>query len=287
MELKTIKTEKNINDNSKLKQQHEKVQDILKDLKKKQTNFFEDEERLKYEAHRLNIELNKINSEIEEKKDKINELLDSEANDTNSSAEGIPYKCEKILNYFLKSVLSNTFYFKIEYDNIFLEGKLEPNEDYTFYNLKQKMKNHFNRNEKEFCFTDENGYIFIDELSVRKSLFPLSEVVVHGYIPIIKFKEKRNSIRDVGYTNIKRGGVQSGFTNLINNVIKLKDEAIASVKENKFNIFNICVFFVFIVFWIYSSIFFRNAFQYNMLTKSFEKSYPFMKDYIDVNINLF
>ena len=60
----------------------------------------------------------------------------------------------------------------------------------TFKELKQEISILFNKSENEFFFTDENGCIYLDNLNVRKSLFPFQNINIKNFEPMIKLIER-------------------------------------------------------------------------------------------------
>ncbi len=60
----------------------------------------------------------------------------------------------------------------------------------TFRRLKQETRLQFDKGENEFFFADEMGSIYLDELNVKKALFPLDNINIKGYEPIIKVVER-------------------------------------------------------------------------------------------------
>ena len=60
----------------------------------------------------------------------------------------------------------------------------------TFKELKQEISILFNKPENEFFFTDENGCIYLDNLNVRKALFPFQNINIKNFEPMIKLIER-------------------------------------------------------------------------------------------------
>ena len=60
----------------------------------------------------------------------------------------------------------------------------------TFRRLKQETRLQFDKGENEFFFADENGSIYLDELNVKKSLFPLENINLKSFEPLIKVIER-------------------------------------------------------------------------------------------------
>ena len=56
----------------------------------------------------------------------------------------------------------------------------------TFENLKQETRLTFDKGENEFFFADENSNIFLDDLNVKKALFPLENINIKSFEPIVK-----------------------------------------------------------------------------------------------------
>ena len=88
------------------------------------------------------------------------------------------------------------FSFKIEYGKISISKKVYyliiqiEDDTITFSRLKTETKLLFDKSEKEFFFSDEMGCIYLDELNVKKALFPLENINVKNYEPIIRLVDR-------------------------------------------------------------------------------------------------
>jgi hypothetical protein len=134
--------------------------------------------------------------------------------------------------------------------------------------LKQKLKRQFDKKENEFYFTDERGIVYLDELSVRKSLFPLKKVCIKDYTPIVKVIDKQP--KSVGMLDLSKHKKQEEEqANMFINPFKFKDKLIEKAKKHSFSIFHLSSFVIFIVFWCRSAIFFRNSQEFNLIVNSF------------------
>ena len=56
----------------------------------------------------------------------------------------------------------------------------------TFGRLKEEASVQFDKNENEIFFANENGDIYLDELKVKKALFPFENINIKNYEPKIK-----------------------------------------------------------------------------------------------------
>ena len=68
----------------------------------------------------------------------------------------------------------------------------------TFKQLKWEASMQFDKMEKDFYFTDQNGSIYLDELNVKRALFPLETVIIKNYVPTIKVVPKWYNILNLG-----------------------------------------------------------------------------------------
>lgn len=272
-------------ESSKIFIQHTKLKKLIEGLKKNRNQLLDTEEKLRLDQEKLNKDLDKVNNEISIKKQKIDSFIKEEDIDkvTIPGTDSTAKVCERLIdNLLIKTDKENRF--SIEYNNSQIEGKLEPNEDYTFFRLKQNFKRQFDKKENEFYFTDERGYVYLDDQSVRKSLFSLKKVCIKDYIPVIRVIEKKS--KNIGTLDLsKRKNFQDEEINIFIDPYKFKKQLIEKAKKNAFIIFHLISFIIFLIFWCKAAIVFRNSHQFNLMVKSIKSSSNYFSETIPVILN--
>jgi hypothetical protein len=146
--------------------------------------------------------------------------------------------------------------------------RLIEDENIDFNRLKLETKVQFDKNENDFFFTDENGNIYLDNLNIRRALFPLESIVIENYVPTIYVIDRKNNISD-----FKEGQkpLQLNSNSTEDNKIKTNwvNRLIKTIIARVWKFFNLIAFLVFMICWINSCIFFRNVDEYNNLVKPF------------------
>jgi hypothetical protein len=253
---------------------HEKASEILKVLKDKEVDFMTKIDNIKQEMAKLQTEVAVVNSDILT----LNEKIESTKNESSTGAkdkkisfEELKINCANIINTFIREIPPNNINkanlrFKIKYGKMNLERLIE-DENIDFHRLKVETKVQFDKSENDFFFTDENGNIYLDNLNIRRALFPLESVVIENYVPIIYVIDRKTNIPDL--KEHKPLQVNSNVTednkvkpNLINRIIR-------SIVSRIWKFFNFLAFLLFMICWVNSCIFFRNVVEYNNLIKPF------------------
>jgi regulator of replication initiation timing len=272
-------------ESSKIFIQHTKLKKLVEGLKNNRNQLLDTEEKLRLEQEKLNRDLDKVNNEISIKKQKIDNFIKEEDIDKVAipGTESTAQMCERLIDNLLPTTQTEIT-FTIEYNNSQIEGRLEPEEDYTFFRLKQKFKRQFDKKENEFYFTDERGYVYLDDLSVRKSLFPLKRVSIKDYVPIIRVIEKKS--KNIGVLDLsKRKNVEEEEINIFIDPYKFKKRLIEKAKKNAFSIFHLTSFIIFLIFWCKAAIVFRNSNQFNLMVNSFKTSSNYFSETIPVRLH--
>jgi hypothetical protein len=254
---------------------HEKASEVLRILKDKENTFVSKIENIKQEMTKLQSQIAVVNSEILT----LNEKIESSKNESSTgtkdkkiSFEELKINCANIINTFIREIPHNNINkanlrFKIKYGKMNLERLIE-DENIDFHRLKLETKVQFDKNENDFFFTDENGNIYLDNLNIRRALFPLESIVIENYVPTIYVIDRKTNLPDIkeGHKQlqINSNATEDNKTkpNLINRIIR-------SIVVRIWKFFNLIAFLVFMICWINSCIFFRNVDEYNNLVKPF------------------
>jgi hypothetical protein len=261
-----------------IKLRHTKLQTLLEDLKSRRNRLNEDLEKLKTEQERLNKELSTINSKIEERKNVIDEILGDDGSQR-LGTDKLNKRCEDLISTFLFE--NRELIFKVEYGKMILSKEIDPRSDMTFKHLKSEIMHQFDKREEEFYFTDEKGAIFLDNLSVRKCLFPLSRVNIRGNMPVLIVIDKKSKLENLKLNIIKIEKLK------IDGDVKIeirKETIIDKIKKNFFMAFHLICFITFILSWIFSAFFYSNIRDYFVLLQTFNINTGLYSQRIDVDL---
>lgn len=254
---------------------HEKASEILRVLRDKENDFVTKIDNIKQEMAKLQTEAAIVNSEILTLNEKI-EISKNESStgskDKKISFEELKVNCANIINTFIREIPSNSIIkanlrFKIKYGKMNLERLIE-DENIDFHRLKLETKVQFDKNENDFFFTDENGNIYLDNLNIRRALFPLESIVIENYVPTIYVVDRKTNIQDFKDVN-KTIQISSYVTEDIKNKPNFVQRLVKSILIRVWKFFNLFAFLIFMILWINSCIFFRNVDEYNLLIKPF------------------
>jgi hypothetical protein len=255
---------------------HEKASEILRVLRDKENEFLTKIDHIKNEMAKLQTESAIVNSEILTLNEKI-EITKNEsstgtgAKDKKISFEELKSNCANIINTFIREIPSNNIIkanlrFKIKYGKMNLERLIE-DENIDFNRLKLETKVQFDKNENDFFFTDENGNIYLDNLNIRRALFPLESIVIENYVPTIYVVDRKTNISD--FKDSKSIQISSNLTEDVKHKPNFVKRLVKSIIARVWKFFNLIAFLVFMICWINSCIFFRNVDEYNLLVKPF------------------
>jgi len=169
----------------------------------KQKELLEEHNKLIEEEDKLLKSRLEIQDHIQQFKDKIEEVekahLMQGNTKTSLNKDELSLKCKKTIEQFLlikeKGNVNNRR-FKIEFNGSEIIRELE-DDNMTFKRLKSFFKQQFNKSEKEFYFADKDNRIYLDEMNIRKTLFPFNSVVIKGDMPIIKFVDKVKKTKSI------------------------------------------------------------------------------------------
>jgi hypothetical protein len=256
-----------INDNSKIFAQRVKIKKLLDDLQTKKIQLIEHEENLKSSQQNSIKQLAELTSEIELNSEEVERIIEDISQKKAIDSFNLEAKCKYLVGNILAGI-DETFTFKIEYESISIEGKIKGSEDYTFQSLKKMIKRQLDKDEEDFYFTDQYGMIYLDNLSVRRALFPFSNVNIRGYTPLVKIIDKKSQMDIiVDDFNKKKNEIVFHDTTTFKS-LTWKEQLIIKTKKNFFVFFYTLSFSLFLLFWIDSLIWFRvpNHIQQILLT---------------------
>lgn len=271
MEDEFISMDQEINEN------YNKTQLILNDIIQKESKLGSDLEKLKHEQEKLNNELSTINSEIEIKKEKIDNIINDNGDkeDTKGlSSEDWAAKCKQVLSLFINEApkgiqTRGTLFFNIKYANTIIVRQID-DDSMTFHRLKQETKLQFDKHEDEYYYADEDNKIYLDELNVKKALFPLGSVNIKGYMPVIRVIDKKSKSNSKENVQNQKMRIQAEVEKKVklSKSQKLKKYLINNIPK----ILPITFFGIFLSMWILSCFYFRNVEEYIMFVKPFSRA---------------
>lgn len=190
-----------------LKTLNEKLHAKVKKLEEKKQELGDTLKKTNNQNQKMTQEFMKISSDIDKRNDELQEKFLSDNNNdlkgNNMKGKGkslinreeIEKMCKESLNEFLDVTEENNDSLKIEI--VFGKTTLFRNlyqDSLTFQNLKESIKSHLDREINEFYFTDVNNAIYLDDMNVKKALFPLDKVNVVGIMPKLIIKDHYRGI---------------------------------------------------------------------------------------------
>jgi hypothetical protein len=256
----------------------------------KQKDLIEEHNTLLVEEEKLIKSRLEIEDHIQHYKDKIEEIEKTNAMKNNTKTrlnkDELSHKCKKAIENFLiikeKDNVSN-MRFKIELNGSDIIREIE-DDNMTFKRLKSFFKQQFNKSEKDFYFADKDDRIYLDEMNIRKTLFPFNSVLIKGDIPVIKVVDKVKKIKNVEPNKeIEQNYlIKEIFTYISGG----KTENLKKYfQRTKSNYISAVLFIIFLSLFIESCRIFRMIEYHNTLINPIKKSKEFNFD-IDVNLNM-
>lgn len=256
-------------------------------------NDLEDELKKKFNNHEDKTnELSEINNEIERLNGLLEKYLnnDDDGNGTDTpknnviNIEEIKKKCDECFDEFLNETVNlNNLEFQIKYGKIVINRTIADT-TMTFKILKDSVKSQFDRDAHEFYFMDENQQIFLNEMNVKKALFPLNKVTVKNIVPQIQLIDiLRKDIIDPDDIDMNRKDTENElFKNKQHINLNFKQRVLKNLLSYKFVYLNIFFYTLFILFWCISCVNFRSLDSYFLISKSFSKTLftPIISDVI-------
>lgn len=255
--------------------------DSYEKIKEKRDNYIATEANLKKELEKILSEEQKLINQlatIEAQTESQNEEINfAKRHEGSIKEEELHKKCKEAIDFFLKDIYRNkedlNLPIKIEYQQMKILKSLT-DENITFKQLKDETKLQFGKDANEFFFADENDNIFLDELHVIPALFPLSNVKVDKYEPVIKVIDKPLTKKKKEKFIIE----EDDFTQGKEAKNSLKERLGSYFKKNAIQFYFFIIFCIFIGFWTQSCIVFLHAREYRMMNK-YLKSKTFSADY--------
>ena len=245
-------------------------------------NDLEDELKKKFNNHEdKTFELSKINSEIENLNGQLEKYLnnDDDGNIIDKpknnviNIEEIKKKCDECFDEFLNETQNlDNLEFQIKYGKIVINRTIADT-TMTFKILKDSVKSQFDREAHEFYFMDENKQIFLNEMNVKKALFPLNKVTVKNIVPQIQLIDiLRKDIIDPDDIDMNRKDTENELFNRQPINLNFKQRLLKNLLSYKFVYLNIFFYTLFILFWCISCVNFRSLDKYFLISKSFSKN---------------
>jgi hypothetical protein len=250
-------------------------------LKERSHKFRNELESVNTNNKKLSEQLARINAETVEKLE-IFEEAQKEGNAI--SVDHLHAECKNAIDFFLNDVTreGSNMAIRIEYRNMIISKNIL-DENMTFEKLKEETKLQFNKEKHEFYFADENSNVFLDELNVRRALFPFSKVKLKNYEPAIIVLDQgvKSDVQINKEKTLKKVAVED-------EIQEKKKKGICKtfwklVWKNIFHVINLVTFTIFLALWINSCIFFRNSQDYQILMNMFRSGTDISMSYSDVS----
>jgi hypothetical protein len=228
-------------------------------------------------------DLIELNLKIQEMKENLDDRLRTQEDQENDLGTGeLLEECKRTVEKFIHELPkekheAKNLMFKIEYGKNIYTWKIEE-ESTTFLRLKQETKNQFNRNPSEFFFSDMDNNIFLDEMNVKKALFPLSSVIIVGFQPTIKVIDNKIAFKQLEKTVVRKNEITDDEVILSNKKQSIIETVLNHFRMKFFDYLKLIFFTIFMAVWINSGIFFRNSAEYRVMISQFKN--------LDFNLDL-
>jgi hypothetical protein len=272
--------------NEKLKSKKEQLEDKKKELEETLRTTNEEYYKMTEEFMKISKDIEKRNEELQEKF--LNENIVDSKGKANSliNREEIQIMCKKTLDEFLVSTEDNLNSLKIEiiFGKTTLYINLE-NENITFGRLKESVMSNLDREIHEFYFTDKNSAIYMDEMNVKKALFPLDKVNVVGVMPKLFVKD---DFKEIDFNEIKLENLDKNNNEGLNSRRKVTLNHYQSFKRNFLSNWiiysKIILNTIFIIVYILSMHDFRDIFNNRIIMETYSKNFFTVAPSIDSNL---
>lgn len=248
---------------------------LLEKLRSKENTFRQDLEEIMQEQKKKMEDLIELNLKIQEMKENLDDRLRTQEDQENDLGTGeLLEECKKTVEKFIHELPkekheAKNLMFKIEYGKNVYTWKIEE-ESTTFLRLKQETKNQFNRNPSEFFFADMDNNIFLDEMNVKKALFPLSSVIIVGFQPTIKVIDNKIAFQQLEKTIVRKNENTDDEVIFSNKKLSISDKIVNHFKSLFFDYLKLIFFIIFMVVWISSGVFFRNSGEYKVMISQYK-----------------
>jgi hypothetical protein len=143
----------------------------------------------------------------------------------------------------------------------------------SFKDLKEETKSQFDREINEFFFVDEENRIYLDNMNVKKALFPLEKIAIKNTIPKIYLKDlfkfeiydHFNKVPEI----MDKDTI--GVFNYNKKEISFLDQIKINLLSYRFTYVNIIMYTLFVVFYVLSCIEFRSLGSFFLISRTFDK----------------
>lgn len=224
----------------------------------------------------------KINNEIDELNEKLykvineNDELNAKKDNALINSDNIKKICSECFeDFFIDSIQSlKVLEFEIRFGNTIIFKQIT-NAGMTFKDLKKETKSQFDRDMNEFFFIDEKSRIYLDEMNIKKALYPLERIAIKNSIPIIYIKdlfisEDQNNLNKAPQIFDKDA---LGNYNIKSKIeLSVIDKIMINLQSYKFTYVNIIIFTLFVIFWVISCIEFRSLKSFFLISSTFDKN---------------
>lgn len=248
-----------------------KKNDLESELKSNITQYDECDQdliKINYEIDQLNEKLQKAINE----KDELNTKDDNKALINSENIRGQCIQCFE--EFFMDSLQSlDDLKFEIRFGKIVIFKQIT-SANMTFKDLKEETKSQFDRETNEFFFSDEKNRIYLDNMNVKKALFPLEKIAVKNTIPRIIVKDIFNyEIQDIN-NNVPEILNKDNVGGYLNSKFQLSfiDKINRNIQSYKYIYINIILYTLFVVFWVLSCIEFRSLRSFFLIQSTFDNN---------------
>ena len=273
-----MELEKKDNNDRFLKEYHYKLIDKKENLKSKKNTLESELKNNVTQYDELDQKLIKKNYEIDQLNEKLQKAINEKDDDKGNNnalinSVEINKKCSECFEEFFTDSLYSlgVLEFEIKFGKIVLFKQIN-NSSMTFKDLKEETKSQFDREVNEFFFTDEKNRIYLDNMNVKKALFPLERIAVKNTMPRILVKDIFNYEIEDNYYKVSQvmENVMVGGSNNGNFDLSLLDKFKRNIQCYKYIYTNIILYTLFIVFWVLSCIEFRSLRSFFLIHSTFD-----------------
>jgi len=276
-----MESEKKDNNDNLIEDKYYKLIDKKELLKDKRNNLESElkQNNTQYEEYyqdliKINFELDQLNEKLQKAINENDELNNKNNNNALINSEDIRKICSECFEeFFMDSInLLNVSEIEIRYRKIVIFKQIT-NASMSFKDLKEETKSQFDREIDEFFFVDQENRIYLDNMNVKKALFPLEKIAIKNTIPKIYLKDL--FIYEI-YDNFNKvpeimDKDTIGVFNYNKQEISFLDKIKINLFSNRFTYVNIITYTLFVVFWALSCIEFRSLGSFFLISRTFDK----------------
>jgi len=262
------------NENKVLQGKHNNLKEKKKGLESELKNNITQYDDCDQDLIRINYEIDQLNENLQKE---INEkdYLNSKGNESALiNSEEIKKKCSEFFEEFIMDSHSQSLSvleFEIRFGKIVIFKEIT-NKNLTFKELKEETKSQFDREINEFFFLDEKNRVYLDNMNVKRALFPLEKISVKNTMPKILVKDIFNYEIEENYYKTP----EIIDKDLIGAPIEKYDLSfIDRINRNfqsyKYIYIKIFLYTLFVIFWILSCIEFRSLKSFFLIQNTFDE----------------